>query len=414
MRTEVVSIEDVYPDENNPRKTFDGIRELAESFSLNSERPGEPFTPPLLIRDGGIYRIVDGERRYRALKHLKARSFTANVCESMDEANVMAAMLATDDKQPLSDLERSRGVQQMLLLGVDPEAVDKAANVRCSAKAKRAMAKVKDAAEDMTLDRLIAIADVADDDGAVKRLEECSERDWLRVYDSIKRERQAASDREEIVAALEAEEAVERVVADRGGVDVDELAYDTTLYSVAGAKAHDFAPGTVCLMTTVGSGPAVEVYVPKAVADAEEAERDAERKAVDALKGEIDESEERRMAWVCDRLGEPDRMKRVLDVCEDRLIASYVREIGKMLDLGADLECEPCRAYAALAYAHAAGRSGLSPHARDLLRGKAGVWCEQRVKDAKELASAFLADGYAPEPWERRVFDLIEAVEVDV
>ena len=33
----------------------------------------------------------------------------------------MVAMVATDDKRRLTDVERSRGVQQMLLLGVDPE-----------------------------------------------------------------------------------------------------------------------------------------------------------------------------------------------------------------------------------------------------------------------------------------------------
>ena len=43
----------------------------------------------------------------------------------MDEANTLMAMLATDNKQPLSELEKSRGVQQMLLLGVDPVQVDK-------------------------------------------------------------------------------------------------------------------------------------------------------------------------------------------------------------------------------------------------------------------------------------------------
>lgn len=44
MQLEVVNIEDVYPDENNPRKKFEGIDELAESFDLKKERPGEPFT----------------------------------------------------------------------------------------------------------------------------------------------------------------------------------------------------------------------------------------------------------------------------------------------------------------------------------------------------------------------------------
>lgn len=50
MQLEVVNIEDVYPDENNPRQKFEGIDELAESFDLNKKRPGEPFTPLILVR----------------------------------------------------------------------------------------------------------------------------------------------------------------------------------------------------------------------------------------------------------------------------------------------------------------------------------------------------------------------------
>ena len=54
MQLEVVNIDDVYPNENNPRKKFEDIPQLAASFDLNQERPGEPFIPPILVRDGGI------------------------------------------------------------------------------------------------------------------------------------------------------------------------------------------------------------------------------------------------------------------------------------------------------------------------------------------------------------------------
>ena len=51
MQLEVVNIEDVYPDENNPRQKFEDIKELAESFSRNEERPGEPDDPPIVVRE---------------------------------------------------------------------------------------------------------------------------------------------------------------------------------------------------------------------------------------------------------------------------------------------------------------------------------------------------------------------------
>lgn len=202
MQLQVVSIEDVYPDKNNPRKTFEGIDELAASFDLNSERPGEPFTPPILVQDGGIYRIIDGERRYRALKKRKATSFTANVCTDMDEANTAMAMLATDDKQPLSELEKSQGVQTMLLLGVDPVKVEKAAKIKGASRAKRAMEMVDDAAQDMTFDRLLAIEEFDGDDEAVEKLTNCSEKEWRNIYNNIKYAREKAENLMQIEAKL--------------------------------------------------------------------------------------------------------------------------------------------------------------------------------------------------------------------
>lgn len=204
ITTEQVSIEDVYPDDNNPRRDFGDIKSLASGFALNTDRPGEPFTPPLLVRDGGIYRIVDGERRYRAMWLAKTKSFTATVADTMDEANVMVAMLATDDKQPLTDIERSRGVQQALALGVDPEPVAKAARIKSADvhKVATAMTKVDDAAEDMTLDRLYAIADFADDPDAVERLTNCKENEWNWVYSTIKRQRDGEIKAQELKEAL--------------------------------------------------------------------------------------------------------------------------------------------------------------------------------------------------------------------
>lgn len=201
MQLEVVNIEDVYPDENNPRKTFEGIEDLAESFELNTERPGEPFTPPILVRDGGIFRIVDGERRYKALKLNRKQTFTANVCEDLDEVNTLMAMLATDNKQPLSDIEKSRGVQQALLLGVDPVAVDKTTKGAHAKRIKKAMELVDDAAEDMSLDRLLAIEEFSEYPGIVEKLTNCRERDWERIADY---ERKRLKDEKRMLAVRDA------------------------------------------------------------------------------------------------------------------------------------------------------------------------------------------------------------------
>ena len=125
MELREIELEDVFPDEKNPRKDFGDIAALAESCMLNAINPGEPVNPIVVVEDGGIYRIVDGERRYKAMAKNKLKRCHAVVCEDLDEANSMVAMVATDDKQQLSEIERSRGVQQMLLLGVDPERIER-------------------------------------------------------------------------------------------------------------------------------------------------------------------------------------------------------------------------------------------------------------------------------------------------
>ena len=207
MKLELVKTADVYADENNPRQHFDGIDEMAASFDLNEERPGEPFTPPIVVRDGGIYRIVDGERRFRALKKRKAKQFHANVCEDMDEALAMVAMVATDDKQPLTPAEKSRGVQMMLLLGVDPVAVDKSARLDrgTGRRVKRAMEAVGDetAAEDMSIDWLLAIEEARGTEFE-HALINASGTTWPTLYTEFKREQVNIKLRKEFKAVLDA------------------------------------------------------------------------------------------------------------------------------------------------------------------------------------------------------------------
>jgi hypothetical protein len=172
METKVVKAADVYPSGMNPRSDFGDLEGLNASFEFNTERPGEPFNPPVVVADGGIYRLIDGERRYRAMTKVgKRKEFTALVCASMEEADVVAAALATDDKKALTEIERSRGVQQMLLLGVDPIKVDKASRRRGSMHVKRAMSVIGgDEASELTLDQLMAIDEFRDDEEAVNAI----------------------------------------------------------------------------------------------------------------------------------------------------------------------------------------------------------------------------------------------------
>lgn len=83
-----VDIEDVYPYEDaegnslNPRdfttpESAEYIGQLGEQFRFNKLNPGQPRVKPILYRDGGIYWIIDGECRYRAMRAIGTKRFLA-------------------------------------------------------------------------------------------------------------------------------------------------------------------------------------------------------------------------------------------------------------------------------------------------------------------------------------------------
>lgn len=180
-----VRLGDIRPSEQNPREDFGDIGALARSIEATG---GEPLNPPVVVADGNVYRIVDGERRYRALSSIygEDREVSALVAESMDEANELVAMLATDDKRQLTEAERARGVQQMLVLGVDEQRIERAS--RATAGQIRAARKLRgriDAGVQVTLEQLEA-ASAFDDEKDVEAVLAAGE-GWAGKAASIRR-----------------------------------------------------------------------------------------------------------------------------------------------------------------------------------------------------------------------------------
>lgn len=180
-----VRLGDIRPSEQNPREDFGDIGALARSIEATG---GEPLNPPVVVADGNVFRIVDGERRYRALSSIygEDREVSALVAESMDEANELVAMLATDDKRQLTEAERARGVQQMLVLGIDEQRIERAS--RATAGQIRAARKLRgriDAGVQVTLEQLEA-ASAFDDEKDVEAVLAAGE-GWAGKADSIRR-----------------------------------------------------------------------------------------------------------------------------------------------------------------------------------------------------------------------------------
>ena len=188
MKLERVKHADVYPSDGNPRRDFGDLKSMAEGFQLNPENPGEPLTPPIVVRDGQVFRIVDGERRWRAMQIAGTKEFSAIVCDDWDDADAALAMLATDDKKALDEVERSRGVQRCLLLGVTEEKLEKSARVKGAGRLRRAMDRVGVDSENMTLDHLFAVAEFDGDPERAEKVANADERSWQRVAEECRRD----------------------------------------------------------------------------------------------------------------------------------------------------------------------------------------------------------------------------------
>lgn len=179
-----VRLGDIRPSEQNPREDFGDIGALARSIEATG---GEPLNPPVVVADGNAFRIVDGERRYRALSSIygEDREVSALVADTMDEANELVAMLATDDKRQLTEAERARGVQQMLVLGVDEQRIERAS--RATAGQIRAARRLRGSIEgrQVTLEQLEA-ASAFDDEKDIEAVLAAGD-GWAGKADSIRR-----------------------------------------------------------------------------------------------------------------------------------------------------------------------------------------------------------------------------------
>lgn len=242
-----VRLGDIRPSGQNPREDFGDIGALARSIEATG---GEPLNPPVVVADGNVFRIVDGERRYRALSSLygEDREVSALVADTMDEANELVAMLATDDKRQLTEAERARGVQQMLVLGVDEQRIERAS--RATAGQIRAARKLRGrigAGVQVTLEQLEA-ASAFNDEVDVEAVLAAGD-GWAGKADQIRRRIERDEAKAEDYDALG--DAGIPVVKERpdGSIYVLWACYGTVAKELEGL---DIAPGTVAVNT--GSG----------------------------------------------------------------------------------------------------------------------------------------------------------------
>ena len=413
---ETVELCDVFPYERedgeamNPRdfstkESAAHIADLAEQFRHNRLNPGQPVMKPILYRDGGIYRIIDGECRVRAMRSIGTKRFLAEVYDDLDDAELARAeaakaMVETDVKLGLTAAEKSRGVQTMLALDIPDEEVAAAARTDAATvrKARRAVRKVQDAAYDMTLDRLAAIAEFEGDDEAVAKLRDCKQSDWQRVYAGLKSRAEQRRNRAEVVAIL----------ADAGVEFVDECPegyaarrtfsdYRPDLAALDAYVADNAGEGLLAEETSFG----VTLLAPNNEGADEAAQAEAQRKA--DFYAAYEDGAKARHEWLAAHAGDLKSMRRTALALtalamEDQAVEAFEEMLGRPIDR------TPTELAVAMGWRAAWNMNGWTAWA--LISDGGSVYvCRDAIENVTIVYEAMKADGYEPNAAETETYE---------
>ena len=118
-----IDINDIKPNENQPRKTFDEekLEELAASIAEHGL-----IQPVVLRKSGKGYEIVAGERRWRAARKIGIKELPCIIKELTDEENMLLAIIENMQREDLNPIEEAEGIKQMIdTYGLTQEQVSK-------------------------------------------------------------------------------------------------------------------------------------------------------------------------------------------------------------------------------------------------------------------------------------------------
>lgn len=118
-----IDINDIKPNAEQPRKTFDKekISELSQSIIEHG------IIQPLVVRKSGKhYEIVAGERRWRAAREAELSVIPCIVRQFSDEENMLVAIIENMQREDLNPIEEAMGLEQMIsAYGMTQEEVSK-------------------------------------------------------------------------------------------------------------------------------------------------------------------------------------------------------------------------------------------------------------------------------------------------
>ncbi|MBQ7203420.1 MAG: ParB/RepB/Spo0J family partition protein [Eubacterium sp.] len=112
LSTSTLPINDIIPNKDQPRKTFDeaALEELAESIRLHG------VLQPLLVRPltTGGYQLVAGERRWRASRMAELKEVPVIIKELDDTEAMQIAIIENLQREDLNPIEEAEGLQALI------------------------------------------------------------------------------------------------------------------------------------------------------------------------------------------------------------------------------------------------------------------------------------------------------------
>ena len=108
----LIPVEDIHPNPDQPRRLFreDELRALSESIEANGLL--QPIT--LMKEEDGSYRIIAGERRYRACKMLGMNAVPSIICTVTDEDAAALALIENIQRSDLNCFEEANAIDNLI------------------------------------------------------------------------------------------------------------------------------------------------------------------------------------------------------------------------------------------------------------------------------------------------------------
>ena len=110
-KIQILSIDKIYPNPNQPRKNFDegGIEELANSIKAHGI-----IQPIIVTEDAKGYMIIAGERRWRAAKSIELKEVPCIVKHYNEKQLLEVSLIENLQRQDLNVIEEAKAYQYLI------------------------------------------------------------------------------------------------------------------------------------------------------------------------------------------------------------------------------------------------------------------------------------------------------------